>query len=346
MRLKGRQRNSPQCYNPAVIPELAPSEWEGFLKHHPDAHLLQSTAWGELKSSFGWSVARVVSEGSGAQVLIRRLPLGLRIAYIPKGPVGELSPALSSTLDQLCKDRGAFMLKIEPDRPEGEDLKIELSDKRFQPSHQVIQPRQTMVIDLRGEEDALLSRMNQKTRYNVRLAGRRGVRVEPWGDLAGFGQMMVETGERDSFGIHSRAYYEKAYSAFKAKDECELLVARFEGIPVAAAMIFARGKSAYYLYGASSNLHREHMPTYLLQWEAILWARSKGCTRYDLWGIPDYPLEALEESFTSRSDGLWGVYRFKRGFGGRIYRTIGSWDRPYNRTLYSIYTLFASLRQT
>ena len=105
-------------------------------------------------------------------------------------------------------------------------------------------------------------------------------------------------------------------------------------------MVFRHGPDAYYLYGASSNEERNRMPAYGLQWAAMQWARRQGCTRYDLWGIPDADAERLEAEFMERSDGLWGVYRFKRGFGGDIVRSIGAFDYVYNAPLYQMYRLY------
>jgi hypothetical protein len=116
-----------------------------------------------------------------------------------------------------------------------------------------------------------------------------------------------------------------------------LLLAEYEGRPLAALMAFARGPRAWYLYGASTDEERNRMPTYLLQWEAMRWARRRGCQTYDLWGVPDADHETLESQFESRGDGLWGVYRFKRGFGGELVRSIGAWDYPLQRLLYSVY---------
>jgi lipid II:glycine glycyltransferase (peptidoglycan interpeptide bridge formation enzyme) len=125
---------------------------------------------------------------------------------------------------------------------------------------------------------------------------------------------------------------------------CELLAASFEDALLAALMIFAKGERAWYFYGASTNQHRNKMPTYLLQWAAILWAKSKGCTQYDLWGIPDADEETLEAQFTQRADGLWGVYRFKRGFGGELMRSASAWDRVYNPVMYTAYRLLMARR--
>jgi peptidoglycan pentaglycine glycine transferase (the first glycine) len=111
-------------------------------------------------------------------------------------------------------------------------------------------------------------------------------------------------------------------------------------------MLFYQGKTAWYLYGASTEVERNRMPTYLLQWEAIRWAKSKGCTEYDLWGIPDMDEEELEKAFTAKRshEGLWGVYRFKRGFGGDVKRSVGAWDKVYYPSLYGIYKQVMKLR--
>jgi lipid II:glycine glycyltransferase (peptidoglycan interpeptide bridge formation enzyme) len=110
-------------------------------------------------------------------------------------------------------------------------------------------------------------------------------------------------------------------------------------------MVFANGLRAWYVYGASNNEERNRMPTYLLQWEAIRWAKSKGCEEYDLWGVPDENEEMLEANFESRHDGLWGVYRFKRGFGGELKRAAQALDKVYNPLLYWVYLKFIGNRE-
>jgi lipid II:glycine glycyltransferase (peptidoglycan interpeptide bridge formation enzyme) len=186
--------------------------------------------------------------------------------------------------------------------------------------------------------------MKQKTRYNVRLARKKGVVVKSSADLESFYRLMLVTSQRDAFGVHDLEYYRKAYELFHPKGECVLLLAEYQGEPLAGIMVFTHGKRAWYFYGASSNQHRDRMPTYLLQWEAMRWAKSQGCSTYDLWGVPDFDLETLEADFTRRSDGLWGVYRFKRGFGGGLQRSRGSWDRVYKPSLYSLYRMWIGIR--
>ena len=168
--------------------------------------------------------------------------------------------------------------------------------------------------------------------------------MEPSPDVETFAQLMGVTGERDQFGVHNREYYRRAYELFHPSGACELLLAFYEDQPLAGVMVFAHGKRAWYFYGASNNLHRNRMPTYLLQWEAIRWARQMGCTEYDLWGVPDFDEEFLEAQFSLRSDGLWGVYRFKRGFGGELKRSIGAWDKVYIPILYRSYQLLMARR--
>jgi peptidoglycan pentaglycine glycine transferase (the first glycine) len=337
-----------QCYNPAMTSGPAPdaaASWQAFLDHQrPQAHLLQTATWGALKSVYGWQQHFVRSGQAGAMMLIRQLPLGLKLAYIPKGPIGEWSETLVNALDHSCRELGAFALKVEPDAFDSEMLGNTLTDLGFRRSPQTIQPRRTLLIDIADDEDDILARMHQKTRYNIRLAKRKEVEVRPWNDLAAFGHMMHRTADRQDFGVHTTPYYQRAYDLFHPRGECEVFVAEYQDEPLASLMVFGRGERAWYLYGASTPKERHRMPAYALQWAAIRWARARGCRRYDLWGVPDASEQELEDSFTDRHDGLWGVYRFKRGFGGDLVRFAGAWDRVYQGAVYGAYRLFARVR--
>jgi lipid II:glycine glycyltransferase (peptidoglycan interpeptide bridge formation enzyme) len=333
---------------------LTAEEWDTFLEQHPQTHILQTAPWGELKSAFGWQPVRVTCGESGAQILIRKLPLSYSIAYIPKGPVGDHWDRLWPEVDAICRQYRSVFLKVEPDLWDDPmpgdpvDPGLPTSPKAllsgFRASRQSIQPRRTLIVDLVGTENDVLDRMKQKTRYNIRLAQKKGVVTHPTADLDTFHKLMKVTGERDRFGVHSIDYYRKVYDLFHPRGECELLVAEYEGEPLAGLIVFARGMRSWYFYGASSMDHRDRMPTYLLQWEAMRWARSRGCTLYDLWGVPDEGEDVLEAGFTSKSSGLWGVYRFKRGFGGSLMRTASAWDRIYHSFVYRLYQLWASRR--
>ena len=366
---------------------LTANEWDNFLSQYPDAHLMQTSQWGDFKSYFGWEVVRVTTDevpGTylGAQILLKRLPLGYRIAYIPKGPPVKRDENINlsvweplwHSIDKICKQRNVIFLKVEADlleRPSvvGRDEPVTQPITKFlsenlenNENHHVafgktipigfiegdhnIQPRRTILVSLNGDEERILSRMKQKTRYNIRLALKKGVVVKRLTDLNLFYNLAEVTSTRDDFPIHSRAYYQKAYEIFHPRGMCEMFLADYQGEPLAALVVFAKGKRAWYFYGASSNMHRERMPTYLLQWEAMRWAKSIGCTEYDLWGVPDEDESELEKNFTSRTDNLWGVYRFKRGFGGKVYRAVPSWDRIYKPFLYNIYKFLYSRRKT
>lgn len=318
----------------------SPDDWRQFLdQDHPQAHLLQTAAWGELKASHGWRRKFVHLGRAAAMVLLRRLPLGSVLAYVPKGPLGPWQSDLLPELDAVCRAEGAFALKIEPDQDWSPETASALATAGFRPSPHSIQPVRTITVNLEGSEEELLLRMHQKTRYNIRLAERKEVAVRSWDDIAAFSRMMERTADRQGFGAHMPSYYQEAFRLFAPDHQCQLLVAEHQGEPLAALMLFARGDRAWYFYGASTPKERARMPTYALQWAAIRWARQRGCTTYDLWGVPDADEDQLEAQFTDRSDGLWGVYRFKRGFGGELHHHVGAWDRVYQPVRYLAYRL-------
>jgi len=333
------------------MPEVSLPEWEKFLVHHPNAHFLQTAAWGELKSAFGWKAVRLVMDDIGTQILFRRLPLGLTIAYIPKGPVCNSSASTEhdslyhakfwAEVDSICKSQRAVFLKIEPDAWEDSPDASWLTGARINPgfkaSRRSIQPRRTILVNLSGSEDDILARMKPKCRYNIRLAEKKQVTVRTWDNIDEFHRMMTVTGDRDAFGVHSREYYELGYYFLHGSGLAELLVAEYEGKPLAALMVCARGGYSWYLYGASTNEERNRMPAYLLQWEAMRWAKRRGAEVYDLWGIPDENEDFLEANFETRNNGLWGVYRFKRGFGGEIKRAAMPLDKVFRPLLYYSY---------
>lgn len=327
------------------MPEVNLAEWNRFLESHPNAHLLQMGEWGELKKDFGWKPVRILltqppagNNEIGAQILFRRLPLGLTLGYMPKPVVSDQLSAISvqfwSEVDSICKENHAIFLKIEPDSWDS-DFNLQYSTFKLSPHN--IQPPRTITIDITDNEETILARMKPKCRYNIRLAEKKRITVRKWNDISAFHEMMIVTGGRDNFGVHSKAYYQRAYELFHPKGTCELLVAEYEGKPLASLMVFSDAKRAWYVYGASNDQERNRMPTYLLQWEAIRWAKARGCEEYDLWGVPDENEDTLEANFETRHDGLWGVYRFKRGFGGQVKRAAQALDKVYMPLLYKLY---------
>src|SRR4030042_5882803 len=328
---------------------ISPIDWDTFISQYPDPHILQTLPWGQLKADFGWQLAHVASQNCGAQILIKHIFPGINFAYIPKGPVGSGWSELWPEIDTNCRARNCVFLKIEPDCWLSADQKQDESTYHFPvkfiQSPQSIQPMQTLVVDLTGDESQILGRMKQKARYNINLSLKKNVIVKPQSELGEFYDLMKITGQRDQFGIHNLTYYKRAFELFHARDQCQLLVAEFDVLPISALIVFRVGNRAWYFYGASSNIHRDRMPNYLLQWEAMRWAKSQGCIEYDLWGVPDVDLDNLETNFASRTDGLWGVYRFKRGFGGGLKSSVGPYDRVYNPILYRLYSLWLKYRK-
>jgi peptidoglycan pentaglycine glycine transferase (the first glycine) len=330
----------------------SPEEWDSFVRQHPRGHLLQLSGWGVLKADYGWQPIRTAisdSTGSiraGAQILLRQLPFKLgTLAYLPYAPLvnwsdSEQVGAVMSAIDQTAQQHRAVFLKVEA----GHSIEAEWL-RGLTPSPQTVQPPATIILDLDNEE-SVLARMNQGTRRNIRKSEKFEVRIREGSreDVASFNAMLDETGRRQDFGVHVASYYQRAYDLFVPKGDAVLLMGSYDGIDLAGVFVFKLGKQAWYLYGASRDAERQRMAPYGVQWTGIQWAMAQGCTTYDLYGIPDESEETLEAHFETRRDGLWSVYRFKRGWGGRVARTVGAWDRVYKRPLYMAYQLFLKFR--
>jgi len=300
---------------------------------------------------------------AAASVLQRSLPVGgfsarMRIFYAPKGPLLdweniELRDQVIADLQQFSRKQRAIFLKIDPDVQidieeshhtedipfiTGLKLQQSLHSNGWHYSPDQIQFRNTMLIDLTASEAEILERMKQKTRYNIRLADRKGVTIRRGtpDDYAILYRMYAETSLRDNFTIRHEEYYRNVWISFPPPGKQQItqpcsqsLIAEVDGEPVAAIIIFFFANKAWYLYGMSRQIHREKMPNYLLQWEAIRLSKSLGCQVYDLWGAP----EVMDQT-----DPLWGVYRFKDGLGGKRVRYLGAWDYPAQPLLYKFYT--------
>jgi peptidoglycan pentaglycine glycine transferase (the first glycine) len=331
---------------------LKDAAWDAFVTSSPNGHLFQTSRWGTLKARFGWKVERfALSTGdtivAGAQVLYRSLPLGFTLAYIPKGPLldwndEDQARTLLIVLRRAVHRHRAFCLKLEPELLNEPAMATTFVRHGLQPSHQTVQPRSTILIDLDGDEEELLGRMKSRSRYNIRLAARKGIVVRDGtvSDLSVFKSLLEETAQRQDFATHSAEFYREAYDQFVHSGQAHLLLAIYENIVLAGLMVFAVGQKAWDMFAASSNTHRNLKPNHLLKWEAIRWARSKGCKIYDLFGIPDevgqYP-ERYNGTQPRHYDGMWGVYYFKQGFGGRIIRYMGAYDDVYSRPRYWLY---------
>lgn len=351
--------------------------WNEIISKLPDPHFLQTYEWGQAKAKYGWQPIYLVWDDKGNMkeerndlssfvfpiqaaclVLKRTAFRRFSIFYAPKGPLMDWTnePLRKRVLDDLqsfAKKQGAIFLKLDPDvvmgrgvpasvdevtENSGQAVMSNLKRRGWVESSDQIQFRNTVMVDLSASEEDILMRMKQKTRYNVRLAEKKGVtvRVGSVDDLPMLYKMYAETSVRDGFVIRDEGYYMTVWKTYMSKVEGQKsepsavpLIAEVDGEAVAAIFLFMFAGRGYYVYGMSRNAHREKMPTYLLQWAAMKHAKAQGCLTYDLWGAPD----VFDES-----DSMWGVYRFKEGLGGEVVRTLGAYDFAPSKFWYSMYS--------
>lgn len=351
------------------------NSWNQIISNLPDPHFLQTYEWGQVKAKYGWQPIYLVWDDKGNMkeernelssfvfpvqaaclVLKRTAFRRFSIFYAPKGPLMDwtnesLRKRVLDDLQSFAKKQGAIFLKLDPDvvlgrgvpvsvdevtENSGQAVRSDLKRRGWVESSDQIQFRNTVIVDLSASEDDILMRMKQKTRYNVRLAEKKGVtlRVGKLEDLGMLYKMYAETSVRDGFVIRDEEYYMNVWKLFMSstvhgQPSTVPLIAEVDGEAVAAIFLFMFAGRGYYVYGMSRDKHREKMPTYLLQWAAMKHAKAHGCLTYDLWGAPD----VFDES-----DSMWGVYRFKEGLGGEVVRTLGAYDFAPSKFWYAMYS--------
>jgi lipid II:glycine glycyltransferase (peptidoglycan interpeptide bridge formation enzyme) len=334
--------------NPVAVDQ---AEWDEAVLSC-GGHLLQSWRWGTFKSRFGWDVERIAVSLNGqaalAQVLFRT-KAGVSIGYIPRGPAWapdgpDAVADLWARVDEVARRRRTLSIIIEPDRPIPEPSVRGV----LTPGPEPIQPARSVKVDLLDDQ-SLLDQMHPKTRYNVRLAVRRGVSTRiaesPDDSIRLFYDMLQDTASRNEFVVHALDYYREFLRTF-ADDVC-LLFAEIDGKPVAGVIAAVFGDEGIYMYGASSTQERAHGAAFLLQHETMRWARSRGALRYDLWGIPEFdPESTINESgdrlATSTGNDRRGLYEFKTRFGGSIVRYPPPLERVYHPLLATLARRFYS----
>lgn len=318
-------------------------KYEEFIRSHPKGHFMQSVKWAKVKSN--WSNEIITVEDADGNIkgslslLIRKVPLINRtMMYSPRGPVCDIHDtgtlkALIEKAKAVARAYKSYVLKIDPDVEKDDKeftsiisslgFKIKSKSKDFEG----IQPRFVFRLDIRNkpEEDLLMS-FNQKVRYNIRLAARKGVeiRIGSKKDIPEFHKIMIETGIRDRFVVRSPSYFEKMLNCL-GPENIRLYLAYYQGKMIAGTIAIVYGNKCWYLYGASSNEYRNVMPNYLLQWEMIKWAIESGCDIYDFRGV---------SGDIDESNPLYGLYRFKKGFGGKFTEFIGELDYIFNPFIY------------
>ncbi len=302
------------------------------------SQFLQSWEWGNFQESLGCKIWRVgLKEGDkilAAATFIKK-PLIKHLAYFycPRGPVGQINShkilkTLLGYINKIAKEESAIFFRFEPLYLTQRDLFIKTFD---------VQPSKTIILNLDKSEEELLAQMHPKTRYNIRLSSRRGIKVKEGdkNDFDVFWQLISETSKRDKFRLHARDYYQKLFNFFTNNStsylDIKFLFASFKEEVLAAGIFAFFGNSAVYVHGASSNKLRNFMPTYAMQWEAIKLAKKQEKKYYDFFGIDETK---------------WpGVTRFKKGFGGQIVQYPGTFDYVFNKVYYKIYLLARKIRR-
>lgn len=337
-----------------IVDSSEKDKWNQLARRSSNFNLMQSYEWGEFKHDLGCEVQRIAIAKkkefiAGVQVLFYPIFRGFyNLAYIPRGPLANSEDTeelnhLFPKIHQLAKNKRSIFLKIEPTWKYSERNIQTLINLGFIRSRRTNQPQASIVLDISSDPETVLRQMNKSTRKNIHLAQRQGVQVRKGdqSDLSIFYSLIKLTANRAKFPVRNFDYYKSEWNTFSKNNQACLLLAEYNGKVIASRMVFKLGSKAAEFHAGSSDEYRKIRANHLLVWESILWSKSQGCNSYDLWGIPDEISELTyknESIPVNQSNGLWGVYNFKRGFGGDIVTFCGAYDYIYSEILYK--TLF------
>jgi len=330
---------------------INPVELNSFLLEKKLPEFLQSFGWGEFQKSLPKKIWRIgLTDGNqliaAAQLIENSLPFSKTYLYIPRGPVfadnlkeKDKAQALTTILKGVrditvsTKNTQEVFIRFEPAFLVDEINLKPLKFKKTKP----IQPPDTLLLDLKPDKEKILHSFHQKTRYNIRLAEKRRVKVKQ-GDLTNFEdfwQLMSQTAKRDKFNPHSKDYYQKLLEFFSSGSyglQIKLWLATKDDKSIAAALVGYFGQTVSYLHGASDYNYRNLMAPHLLHWQIIKDAKANNFETYDFWGV-------APENVKNTKPGWAGLTRFKRGFGGREINYVGAYDLIYDKRWYTLYNL-------
>lgn len=334
----------------------AVAEMERFVRFHCKGHFMQMPRWADVKAFWDWRGISIYQRGeltAAAGILIRPLPLGFSLFYMPRGPVCDRNDCetwneLMEALKLTAKNHRALLLYTDPDEPDSNEQfrsmmqKLgfkETSDNGFGN----IQPQHVFRLDLASRSEAdVFKGFFAKTRYNIRLSQRKGVTIREYSGadlipefiLDSFCTLMETTGQRDHFYVRGLPYFQGLLNALQ--NDSRIFIAYLHGQPIAGSIEVFCGRKAWYLYGASANEQRNAMPNYLLQWTMIQRAIERGCEVYDFRGVPGNPTE---------DDPLYGLYRFKKGFSGTYTKFTGLFSYSFRPICGALFPLARKIRQ-
>ena len=312
-------------------------QWDDFV----GGTFLQSWAWGELQSDNIWRL--MFKEGDEIQavslVVKKKLPFGKCWLYVPRGPVirdgSKAKDLWQDEILELAKKEGAVFVRCDPAWEEEGWLK----KKGWRKAGGEVQPQHTLVLGLERSEEELMAQMHAKTRYNVRLAERKGVKIRfstEVKDLEVFFELSREVMKRSSFSYHPDEYY-RAMLKVLGDNMIEVAVAEHEGVALAANILITFGGVATYAHGASSLKKRSVMAPQLLMWESIKRAKLKGAQKFDFYGIAP--------PGSDEKHGWAGITRLKQGFGGKRESYMGAYDYVLQMGLYVALNMVKRLRK-
>lgn len=302
-------------------------------------HIVQSWQWGQFREKLGLKVFRYGLFRDGAlkatfQLTLHPIPFTKKYyGYLPKGPFPDKN--LADALVEIAKDNNCVAIKIEPNILSPTTEKI---DSRFKKSPKTLFTKDNFILDLTQSEQQLLKNMHPKTRYNIKVAQKHGVIIKQHQDDEGFQiyqKLYFETTQRQNYHGHSQRYHKLVWETLKDTGTATILIAYYQGEPLAAWMLFKFHDTLYYPYGGSSDKHRNVMATYLLAWEAIKLGKKEKLRSFDLWG-------ALPED-TSPNHPFRGFTKFKEGFGPKRVQYLGTYDLVSNSLIYYPFTLIDKL---
>ena len=315
-----------------------------------ETEFLQSEEWLRFQEAAGKKVVRLSGSDFSANGIVHTLPIVGRYLYVPRGPiVNENIKYQISNIKELlvavARKENARWIRIEPQAEAMLAIFQKAFGKKLVKAPHDMQPRETFVIDISKNEEELLAAMKPKTRYNVRLAEKHGVKVFSTREEKHrqvFLDLMQTTADRQEITPHPRAYYEKFLTAFP-DEMCQLFVAEYGGQVLAANLLMIYGTTATYLHGGSSGEHREMMAPYLLQWEQMRYAKAQGCARYDFGGI------RTTDNEQRTTNNTWtGITRFKMGFSPKTAPVVfpGAYDIILDSRAYALYDHLRRLQES
>ncbi len=306
-------------------------------------HPLQSFAWGEFREKTGVKVIRE----NGLQITIHQVPHSkLTIGYLPKGPIPGKD--MLGELEKIGKENNCIFIQLEPNVENSENLKLKIENLGLISAAHPLFTKYTFVLDLTKTEEELLRNMHQKTRYNLRVAEKKGVKVTEDNSDSAFEdylRLTRETTQRQNFYAHSEKYHRLMWETLRQAQgkpidvnqlSAHLLKATYNGKTLVTWILFVLGDTLYYPYGASSSIHREVMASNLMMWEAIRFGKKLGLKDFDMWG-------ALGAN-PNPKDPWYGFNRFKEGYGPKLVEFIGSYDFVINKKMYLAYKLMNKVR--